>query len=215
MRADIDRTPSLWHSTHLMIGGTRGTNDPLTSISAAGRSMTILTLVPVLSFLSFALALDPLAVDCSRLRRGQYSCDPPLIHHVTQQPVGCSRNNSAPVNCTLIPGLYCSQTSNNSFLGSVPCQWTNGYSFETSLLLSIFLGMFGADRFYLGYPGLALLKFCTLGFLFFGQLVDIILIAMQIVGPADGSNYVMNYFGPKLSILRTTNSTFFVPYDEM
>ncbi|PNF36033.1 hypothetical protein B7P43_G12757 [Cryptotermes secundus] len=63
------------------------------------------------------------------------------------------------------------------------------------MLLSIFLGMFGADRFYLGYPAIGLLKFCTLGFMFLGQLVDIILIATQVVGPADGSHYVIPYYG--------------------
>ena len=26
------------------------------------------------------------------------------------------------------------------------CEWTNGYHFDTALLLSVFLGMFGADR---------------------------------------------------------------------
>ena len=155
------------------------------------------------------------SVNCSRLLRGQYTCDAPVVDPVTQQPVGCTRHNTAPVTCTLNPGLYCLNTSSSSFVGSAECQWTNGYSFETSLLLSIFLGMFGADRFYLGYPGLGLLKFCTLGFLFFGQLADIVLIAMQVVGPADGSNYVIKYFGPKLSILHTTNDTFFVPFDDV
>jgi TM2 domain-containing membrane protein YozV len=67
----------------------------------------------------------------------------------------------------------------------------NGYSFETALLLSIFLGMFGVDRFYLGYPAIGLAKFCTLGFMFLGQLIDIVLIATQVVGPADGSAYVI------------------------
>jgi TM2 domain-containing membrane protein YozV len=155
------------------------------------------------------------SVNCSHLMRGQYRCENPVIDPLTQQPAGCTRNNTAPVNCTLNPGLYCHNTSSSTFTGSAECRWTNGYSFETSLLLSIFLGMFGADRFYLGYPGLGLLKFCTLGFLFFGQLADIVLIAMQVVGPADGSNYVIKYFGPKLSILHTTNDTFSVPYDDM
>lgn len=75
--------------------------------------------------------------------------------------------------------------------------------------------MFGADRFYLGYPGIGLLKFCTLGFLFFGQLVDIVLIAMQVVKPSDGSDYVIKSFGPRLRILSTDNHTFILPNDEL
>lgn len=90
----------------------------------------------------------------------------------------------------------------------------NGYSFETSLLLSIFLGMFGADRFYLGYPALGFLKLSTLGFLFLGQFADVILIATQIVGPADGSHYVMPYYGAGIHIVTSNNFTFRVPqYD--
>ena len=77
----------------------------------------------------------------------------------------------------------------------VCCSWTNGYHFHTALLLSVFLGMFGVDRFYLGYPAIGLLKFSTLGFFFIGHLVDIILIATQSLGPADGSSYIINYFG--------------------
>lgn len=60
----------------------------------------------------------------------------------------------------------------------------NGYHFDTALLLSVFLGMFGIDRFYLGYYGIGLMKFCTLGFMFIGQLIDVVLIATQCVGPA-------------------------------
>ena len=170
------------------------------------------------------------AVNCSRLMKGQYSCPLPVIDSVTQQPIGCRKDNTAPILCTLNTGLICmngtnglnqsktvneSSIASNQFISSTPCLWTNGYSFETSLLLSIFLGMFGADRFYLGYPGIGLLKFCTLGFLFFGQLVDIVLIAMQVVKPADGSEYVMKYFGPRLNILSTDNNTYHLPYDEL
>lgn len=86
--------------------------------------------------------------------------------------------------------------------------YRNGYSFETALLLSVFLGMFGADRFYLGYPAIGLLKFCTLGFMFLGQLVDIILIATQVVGPADGSYYVIPYYGAGIEVVRSNNWTY-------
>lgn len=159
------------------------------------------------------------SVDCSYVLPGQYACAPPKIDPNTQQPYGCTRDNVAPILCTLNDGLECRNgtgdalDSNATFVRHVPCEWTNGYSFETTMLLSIFLGMFGADRFYLGYYGLGLLKFCTLGMLFFGQLVDIILIAMQIVRPADGSYYVVKYFGPRLSILAGDNETY-VPKSE-
>lgn len=85
---------------------------------------------------------------------------------------------------------------------------SNGYHFDTALLLSVFLGMFGVDRFYLGYPAIGLMKFCTLGFMFVGQLVDIVLIATQTVGPADGSSYVIPYYGPGISVIRSDNWTF-------
>jgi TM2 domain-containing membrane protein YozV len=65
--------------------------------------------------------------------------------------------------------------------------------------------MFGADRFYLGYPAIGLLKFATLGGCFVFQLIDILLIAMQLLRPADNSNYVMKYFGPRLTIVRNSD----------
>ena len=74
-------------------------------------------------------------------------------------------------------------------------------------MLSIFLGMFGADRFYLGHPAIGLLKFSTLGFFFLGHLLDIVLIASQVVGPADGSHYVISYFGAGLSIITGNEET--------
>lgn len=71
--------------------------------------------------------------------------------------------------------------------------------------------MFGLDRFYLGYYGIGCLKLFTLGFMFLGQLVDVILIATQIVGPADGSSYIIPFYGPKLTIVRSDNFTYRLP----
>lgn len=44
-----------------------------------------------------------------------------------------------------------------------------------------------------------------------GQIIDIILIATQTVKPADGSNYIMNYFGPRLTPVQLDNETYRIP----
>ena len=138
------------------------------------------------------------SVDCPALLPGQYLCLDRDVDPLTQQLRGCHIVNGsglASQRCDTIPGIVCQHTCNTTFYQQVPCKFTNGYNFDTALLLSVFLGMFGVDRFYLGYPAMGLLKFSTLGFFFIGHLVDIILIATQTLGPADGSHYVINYFG--------------------
>jgi len=59
-------------------------------------------------------------------------------------------------------------------------------SATTALLLSIFLGGFGADRFYLGYIGTGFLKLITFGGLGIWALIDLILIATGKMKDADG-----------------------------
>jgi TM2 domain-containing membrane protein YozV len=62
----------------------------------------------------------------------------------------------------------------------------SGKSWITALLLSILVGGFGVDRFYLGYTGLGLLKLLTLGGCGIWSIIDIIQIATRKLNDGKG-----------------------------
>ncbi|NXU85180.1 TM2D1 protein, partial [Xiphorhynchus elegans] len=169
---------------------------------------------------------------CEELRMGQYpergwaragagggGCGGgpgPKIDNSTQEPMNCT-NHTAYVQCLPAPNITCKDhlgiekvfTGREvGFYKPIECRNVNGYSYKVAVALSLFLGWLGADRFYLGYPALGLLKFCTVGFCGIGSLIDFILISMQIVGPSDGSSYIIDYYGARLTRLTITNATF-------
>ncbi|XP_014209474.1 TM2 domain-containing protein almondex isoform X1 [Copidosoma floridanum] len=91
-------------------------------------------------------------------------------------------------NCTVKNDILC--LGRRTFWKNLPCNWTGGYRWSTALILSITLGGFGADRFYLGHWQEGIGKLFSFGGLGVWTLIDVMLISMRYLGPADGSLYV-------------------------
>ena len=79
-----------------------------------------------------------------------------------------STSSQYPVQASQVPGVFSDK------------------SYTTALILSIFLGGLGIDRFYLGYTGLGVAKLLTLGGCGIWALIDLVLIAMRSVPDSDG-----------------------------
>ena len=158
-------------------------------------------------FISFGEAVGSLK-SCDQLLPGQYRCN-----RIERLSPLCPENEIIPVSCFTAPNITCyngtEYTPTTYFEKNVSCTHSGGYSFETALLLSIFFGWAGIDRFYLGYPAIGLLKLCTFGFMFFWHLVDALLIALQLVLPADGSFYSIHQGGPVMIRVFLDNNTYF------
>ena len=60
---------------------------------------------------------------------------------------------------------------------------------KTALLLSFFLGVFAADRFYLGHYITAVFKLLTFGGFGIAYFIDLMLIVTGSLGPANGALY--------------------------
>lgn len=70
------------------------------------------------------------------------------------------------------------------------CDFFSGYKWSTALFLSVTLGGFGVDRFYLGNWQEGIGKLFSFGGLGIWTLIDVILIATGYLKPSDGSLYV-------------------------
>lgn len=91
-------------------------------------------------------------------------------------------------NCTVKDDILC--LGKRTFNKNLRCNWTGGYKWSTAVLLSITLGGFGADRFYLGHWQEGIGKLFSFGGLGVWTVIDVILISLRYLGPADGSLYI-------------------------
>jgi TM2 domain-containing membrane protein YozV len=70
------------------------------------------------------------------------------------------------------------------------CVSSTGFSRTTTVLLSIFFGGFGADRFYLGHIATGFVKLLTFGGCGIWSLVDVIFLFSGILNPRDGTLFL-------------------------
>ena len=145
----------------------------------------------------------PLCID---VRSTQKECTLPKYDPKTSSHPNCHKNKTIDVNCTIKDMVDC--TGPRHFTKTQSCIYTNGISYEKALTLSVLLGYFGIDRFYLGYYATGILKLVSGGFFIIGSWIDAFLILTQQLGPADGSFYEINsYKVPRFDSISSTDFT--------
>ncbi|KAM4675606.1 TM2 domain-containing protein 3 [Discoglossus pictus] len=120
---------------------------------------------------------------CWQLPPSEYVC----TNSTGCMTVSCPRQRYN-ASCTVRDHVHC--LGIRVFPKMLYCNWTGGYKWSTALALSITLGGFGADRFYLGQWREGLGKLFSFGGLGIWTLIDVFLICVGYVGPADGSLYI-------------------------
>jgi len=142
----------------------------------------------------------PEAIVCngSRTFTKKYTCA--FCYQAEEENISCNDNVECDsvfdpkvgrhytANCSVDNSLICMGRRN--FPKRIPCNWTGGHRWLTALILSITLGGFGADRFYLGHWQEGIGKLFSFGGLGVWTLVDVVMIAVRYVGPSDGSLYI-------------------------
>jgi hypothetical protein len=135
------------------------------------------------------LACD--VVDLSQLSEVEYD---------SSDKVGCRRFNAlagesierTTATCRVLDGIECLGVREFQKTG-YPCIKFSGYRYTSALVLSLFLGVLGADMFYLGYTFVGFMKLFTLGGFGMWFLLDLILLLAGKTGPVDTSSWEPYY----------------------
>lgn len=109
------------------------------------------------------------------------------LSEITCEPVTDCQNQIKPFETPCYPKVKC--MGNSTFYRKVRCQ-SGTKSQKTAILLSLFLGGVGADRFYLGYIVEGVFKLLTVGGLGIGYFVDLVLIMTGYLGPKNGRGFI-------------------------
>jgi hypothetical protein len=127
-----------------------------------------------------------------RMYTCRYCYQTPLDELACTPNIACRRthnSNRYKSNCTIAEDTQLCLGS-RTFYRNIECNWTSGYKKFNALLLSIFAGGLGFDRFYLGHVKEAFGKIFSFGGLGIWTLIDSVLIACGYLTPDDGSVYI-------------------------
>ena len=114
-------------------------------------------------------------------------------YQLPQELYTCERNGSCKLwsrdrsRCWVNNQTYC--LGHRAFYKMLDCNFVSGVRWSTTLLISIALGGFGVDRFYLGSWQEGVGKLFSFGGLGIWTLIDVILIATGYLKPGD-SRYI-------------------------
>ncbi|GMT28653.1 hypothetical protein PFISCL1PPCAC_19950, partial [Pristionchus fissidentatus] len=118
---------------------------------------------------------------CWQLPEYEYTCA------INENCTGTSTTKWNAVECIVNPHTFC--LGSRRFWKNMRCNISRGYSWSRTLFLSITLGGFGLDRFYLGLWKSAIGKLFSFGGLGVWTMVDVILVGLGYIKPHDDSIY--------------------------
>lgn len=109
---------------------------------------------------------------------------------------GCGPDGTGIVRCRVLNGISCSGPKEFERMDTTG-RWClaerrerhGAKRFATAAMLSVCAGWLGADRMYLGYVGIGILKLLTLGGIGVWWIIDIGLLCIGTLKPADGAEW--------------------------